>query len=184
MASSAVLWDQEISRGNLVGYLRWIWRKHFADTPRVNEVQINYCAPWKSRLGLIRLSADQKITFIGINALLQLEAVPENVLTVTIAHEMVHYTHGFGSPLPRPYQHPHANHIVDRELERRDLGLQLCNCNEWIDKHWYSFYDKQRASGWADLKALESSDLANAGSSANRTNRGGTGRANRATPRR
>jgi hypothetical protein len=102
-------------------------------------------------LGLIRLSADQRISFIGVNALLQLEQVPEAVLITTIAHELVHYAHGFGSPLPRPYRYPHANHVVDRELEQRELGNCLCCCREWIDKSWYSFYDMQRASGWADL---------------------------------
>ena len=136
MVSSAAIEDQVVSRSNLVTYLNQIWQRHFADTPRVNEVQIAYCAAWKSRLGLIRLSADQQTSFIGINALLQLEAVPESVLTITIAHELAHYAHGFGSPLPRPYQHPHANNVVDRELERRNLGDQMRSCNEWIDKYW------------------------------------------------
>jgi hypothetical protein len=171
MVSNVVIPGQEAKRSDLVTHLNQIWRRHFADTPRVNEVEIAYCAPWKSRLGLIRLSVDYRTTFIGINALLQLEVVPEGILTVTIAHELVHYAHGFGSPLPRPYRHPHANKIVDRELERRELGRELSCCNEWIDKNWYSFYDMQRASGWADL-----AKLANAGGI---TGRAGNARANR-----
>ncbi|HEY4389150.1 MAG TPA: hypothetical protein VGN34_32285, partial [Ktedonobacteraceae bacterium] len=59
--------------------------------------------------------------------------------------------HGFGSPLPRLCSHPHANHVVDRELESRALGVQLRCCNEWIDKNWLSFYYKQRDMGWAGL---------------------------------
>lgn len=136
---------------NLTLYLDQIWRTYFADTPRVNEVCITYCYPWKSRLGLIRLSTDKITTFIGINSLLQLQQVPEYILITTIAHEVVHYIHGFGSPLPRRCKHPHANRIVDKELEQRELGEQLRCCNEWIDKYWYPFYDMQRESGWANL---------------------------------
>lgn len=137
-------------------YLDHLWQAHFADVPRVNEVQIGYCYPWKSRLGLIRLSLDQATTFIGINTLLQYPQVPESVLITTIAHEMVHYVHGFGSPLPRRYKHPHANGVVDKELDQRHLGHYLRHCNEWIDKHWYSFYDKQRAFAWARVPDTKS----------------------------
>jgi hypothetical protein len=139
------------NRRDLTHYLNQIWRDHFADTPRVNHVYIDYCYPWKSRLGLIRLSKDQSTSFIGINTLLLLQQVPEEVLITTIAHELVHYVHGFGSPLPRYYKHPHANNIVDRELEQRNLGDYLRRCHAWIDKNWYSFYDRQRASGWVGI---------------------------------
>jgi len=136
---------------DLTAYLDQIWRDHFADLPHVNDVRIGYCYPWKSRLGLIRLSLDQMTSFIGINSLLQFQQVPEYVLTTTIAHELTHYAHGFGSPLPRLWKHPHANKVVDRELERRELGEQLRCCTEWIDKQWYPFYDMQRESGWVGI---------------------------------
>jgi hypothetical protein len=138
----------DASRKDLTGYLYFIWSTYFPDTPRINEVRIAYSYPWKNRLGLIRLSLDNVISFISINTLLQHPEVPEYVLLTTIAHELVHYKHGFGSPLPRRYKHPHANNVVDRELEACNLGKALCYCNEWIDKYWYSFYDMQRASGW------------------------------------
>lgn len=143
-----------LNRYDLSGYLQWIWHTYFSDSPRVNDIIIDYGYPWKGRLGLIRLSLDATVTFIGINTLLQLQQVPEYVLITTIAHELVHYIHGFGSPLPRRYQHPHANHVVDRELEQRDLGKYLHYCNEWIDKYWYSFYDMQRATGWAGMQGV------------------------------
>ncbi|HTI13042.1 MAG TPA: hypothetical protein VL461_00530 [Dictyobacter sp.] len=138
------------NRMELTKYLNWIWQTYFTDVPRINTVEIAYCFHWKSRLGLIRLSLDSTLTFIGINTLLQVATIPDEILLITIAHEMVHYTHGFGSPLPRQHKHPHANQIVERELEQRGLGISLRNCNEWIDKYWYSFYDMQRASGWTD----------------------------------
>lgn len=142
---------QSLCVRDLTAYLDQIWRDHFADLPRVNDVCIGYCYPWKSRLGLIRLSVEKTTSFIGINSLLQLQQVPEYVLITTIAHELTHYAHGFGSPLPRLWKHPHANKVVDRELERRGLGEQLHCCTEWIDKHWYPFYDMQRESGWVDI---------------------------------
>lgn len=135
-------------------YLDSIWEKHFGDVRPVNTVNISYCYPWKRRLGLIRLSLDGEISFIGLNALLQLAPVPEYVLITTIAHELTHYAHGFGSPLARAYEHPHAHGVVQRELERRGLGETLRLCDEWIDKQWFSFYDKEREMGWARLPAI------------------------------
>ena len=129
-------------------YLDALWSRHFADVARLNAIQIAYGASWKRRLGLIRLSADMTISFIGINALLSLPEVPEYVLVTTIAHELVHYSHGFGSPLLRRYDHPHANRAVERELECRELASYLHCCNQWIDNEWYTFYDKLRVSGW------------------------------------
>lgn len=139
--------EHETEERELTAYLNRIWWKHFTDIPRANTVQIGYCFPWKSRLGLIRLSLDQSTTFIGINSLLQLPQVPEYVLITTIAHELVHYAHGFGSPLPRKHKYPHANEVVERELESRELGECLYCSNRWIDKHWYPFYDVQRTVG-------------------------------------
>jgi len=132
-------------------YIDSIWQKHFPDIPRINEVQIAYAYPWKRRLGLIRLSLDNTTSFIGINALLQHLSLPEHVLITTVAHELAHYAHGFGSPLPRLYQHPHANNVVNRELEKRDLGELLRLCDEWIDKQWLAFYQLHRNSHLQDL---------------------------------
>ena len=132
-------------------YLDEIWQAHFADVPRANRVEIAYCQPWKRRLGLIRMTLDNTTSFIGINGLLQLPQVPEYILIITIAHELSHYAHGFGSPLPRLHEHPHANNVVKRELERRGLGEAMRLCDEWIDSMWFSFYDKERESGWCDL---------------------------------
>ena len=125
-------------------YLSSIWQHYFSDVPHANEVQIAYCRPWKSRLGLIRMSLDSTHSFIGINSLLQHETLPDYILITTIAHELVHYTHGFGSPLPQLFEHPHANNIVDKELQQRGLGETLLNCNTWIDEHWYDFYKEQQ----------------------------------------
>ncbi len=132
-------------------YLNHVWQEYFFDIPRVNDVQVAYCFPWKNRLGMIRLSVDNATSFIGINALLQHQLVPECVLITTIAHELTHYAHGFGSPLPRLYKHPHANDVVKRELEKRRLGEYVYQSDAWIDKQWFTFYDKERRSGWTGI---------------------------------
>ncbi len=136
-------------------YLSSIWQHYFSDVPQANEVHIAYCRPWKSRLGLIRMSLDSTHSFIGINSLLQMQAVPDCVLITTIAHELVHYTHGFGSPLPQLFNHPHAHNIVDNELEQRGLGNTLAECNTWIDEYWYAFYEEQRISKTRRAAAIQ-----------------------------
>lgn len=144
-----------VDKYDLAAYLRWIWQTYFADSLCVNNLDIAYCYPWKARLGLIRLSLDATLTFIGVNTLLCMQQVPEYVLITTIAHEVVHYIHGFGSPLVPRYRHPHSNRVVERELEQRGLAESLGYCNEWIDKYWYSFYDMQRATGWAGIQGVK-----------------------------
>ncbi len=132
-------------------YLETIWRRYFSDVPCKNEVQIAYCSPWKTRLGMIRMTVDEALSFIGVNALLQHSTVPEYLLVATIAHELVHYAHGFGSPLPRLYTHPHANNVVNKELAKRGLEEYVQLSDEWIDNYWFAFYQKERDSGWVGI---------------------------------
>ena len=141
-----------LSRRDLRPSLDAIWQHYFADVPRANEVRIAYCRPWKCRLGLIRMTLDNATSFIGINSLLRSPQVPECVLFVTIAHEVAHYAHGFGSPLPRLYDHPHENNVVEQELARRGLGLLLCEYDDWIEQHWDEFYRERRTmkGKWAE----------------------------------
>ena len=148
---SAIDIDRTLSRKHLMQTLEIIWQDNFSDIARINRVEIAYCQPWKRRLGLIRLSLDGTKSFIGINALLQLQEVPDYVLLTTVAHELAHYAHGFGSPLPRIFDHPHANNIVERELKKRGLGELAQKCDDWIDKQWFPFYDMQRETGWIGI---------------------------------
>ena len=143
---------QDRNTRDVKNYLETIWQRYFADVPCENEVQIAYCMPWKTRLGMIRMTLDETLSFIGVNALLQHPGVPEYVLVTTIAHELVHYAHGFGSPLPRLYEHPHANNVVNKELAQRGLQEYVELSNEWIDTHWFAFYKKERDSGWANRR--------------------------------
>lgn len=120
--------------------LEHIWSSFFADTPRVNRVEVNFSGSWKSRLGVISLSEDKQTSYIGLNSLLSLPEAPFYVATITLAHELVHYAHGFGSPLPRRHRHPHRGGIVEKELVVRGLAEELDLYQNWIQNHWYDFY--------------------------------------------
>lgn len=122
--------------------LERIWASCFDDTPRVNVVQVRFAGGWKNRLGVISLSEDRRTSYVGINALLSLPEVPDCIARITIAHELVHYAHGFGSPLPRLYRHPHRGRIVEKELKARGLRQEYLVYQEWIHSHWYDFYER------------------------------------------
>jgi hypothetical protein len=87
------------------------------------------------------MSDDQATSYIQINSLFQMSEVPEFVVKVTVAHEMVHYAHGFGSPLPRRHKHPHRGGIVKRELLARGMKVEYDEYDEWIYNRWYDFYE-------------------------------------------
>src|SRR5438128_12391379 len=120
-----------------------VWRRYFADVPRVNGVEIAFRGPWKRRLGVISLSEDRQTTSVGINSLLAHPDAPHCLSLITVAHELVHYCHGFGSPLPRRYAHPPRGGLVTRELRARGLVAELDEYSEWIHQHWWSFYARQ-----------------------------------------
>lgn len=113
-----------------------VWRTWFADVERVTPVSIQFVRPWKSRLAVIYLT-DHDRTFIGVNRYLRDHRVPYQVCLVTIAHELAHYTHGFGSHHPRRYRHPHRGNVVQRELTRRGLGAELRFYTEWTNDIWF-----------------------------------------------
>ncbi|MCS6801367.1 MAG: hypothetical protein RMM58_02740 [Chloroflexota bacterium] len=137
----------------LADLLDTIWMKHFSDVERANEVTIEFSRHWKSRLGLIRMSESGAHTYIGINGLLRHPEVPEFVVVLTTAHELCHYAHGFGSPLPQRYPHPHAGNVVGRELARRGLSALAEQYETWVADHWHDFYDRQVGRVGAPLRS-------------------------------
>ena len=124
----------------LEAVLRNIWDRHFADVPVANSVGITYCQASKTRLGWIALSESGRYTSVGINRLLRFPEAPEAVCVITIAHELVHYAHGFGSPLLQRYRDPHAGGIVERELVQRGLGRVLDTHQYWSQHSWNAHY--------------------------------------------
>ena len=131
--------DAQETRDNawLVQQLEHIWSTWFADVEQVTPVSIRFVGPWKRRLAVIYLSDDESTSCIGVNRYLRDTRVPYPVCLVTIAHELAHYAHGFGSHHPRRYPHPHRGNVIQRELRRRGLGPELRYYTQWTDQRWF-----------------------------------------------
>lgn len=110
--------------------------QHFQDMPIKNQITIAFSRNAKRRLGSIRLSPDKKESRILINGIFRNEAIPEQIICSTIAHELCHYAHGFCSPLERKYTHPHAGRVIERELKKRGLHLLYEYEKQWLKNRW------------------------------------------------
>ncbi len=116
-----------------------MWTLLFPDIERKNTVHIRFKGRWKNKFGHIKMLKN-KDTEIVVNALFMHEQVPEAMVDATIAHELVHYMHGFQSPHPKLYKHPHAGGIVTRELKRRGFSHILVVEREFLKKEWYKLH--------------------------------------------
>jgi hypothetical protein len=125
----------------LVDQLEHVWATWFSDVERITPVSIRYVRPWKRRLAVIYLTEDDRHSFIGVNRLLRDPRVPYPVFLVTLAHELAHYAHGFGSHHPRRYRHPHRGNVIQRELTRRGLGEELRFYTEWTNESWFDLLE-------------------------------------------
>jgi len=120
--------------------LDYIWDTYFADVQQDNIVRIVWGRKAKTRLGSIRLDAqDPTITIITINRLYQDEYVPEFVVDATIVHELSHYAHGFNSPHARTKQHPHAGGVMAREFAERGLTDMYKAQKMWLKDNWSDY---------------------------------------------
>lgn len=119
-----------------------IWDRHFADVPQNNVVRIEFGRRARTRLGSIKRNATAvDETIITMNGLFKLDELPELIVRGTIAHELVHYAHGFHSPLPQKYRHPHAGGIVEREYKLRGLFEQHVHQKRWLKSNWPQFLE-------------------------------------------
>lgn len=138
----------------LAGQLDYIWATWFKDVERITPVSIRYVRPWKRRLAVIYLTDTDRRSFIGVNRLLSDPRVPYPVCLVTIAHELTHYAHGFGSQHPRRYRHPHRGNVVQRELTRRGLAAELRFYTDWTNDCWFDFLDELASEANLHLSPL------------------------------
>ncbi|MCK9368792.1 hypothetical protein M0R04_02325 [Candidatus Dojkabacteria bacterium] len=133
-----------------------IWEDFFIDIPRKNLVLIKFGKYSKRQLGSIKWATrdtkiqgilkkkkdeylnqdDSRISVISITKYFQNLNIPEYVIDGTIAHELVHYVHGFHSPLEKKYNHPHKGGIVRKELIKRGLGDVYKQSEVWLKANW------------------------------------------------
>lgn len=119
----------------LLGRLESIWEQYFSDTPQKNEVYIGFGRKSKYRFGSIRLRLSDNSTHIKINGLFRDEKVPHQIIDHTIAHELVHYSHGFSSLQPRLHRYPHRGGVIDKELNTRGLNHLVTFYNSWVKQY-------------------------------------------------
>lgn len=119
-----------------------IWQLLFAEVEKSNKVLARFKGRWKNKFGHIK-KLNNENSEIAINSYFKNEIVPEYVIDATLAHELVHYMHGFNSPLPRKYKHPHAGGIVNRELKKRGFNHVLALERKWVKKEWNSIARKE-----------------------------------------
>ena len=115
--------------------LESIWQMLFSEVERKNNVIIKFKGTYKNKFGHIKKLKNGDSEII-INGYFKNEKIPEYIIDLTIAHELVHYYHGFNSPHPKMFSHPHKGGIVNKELRRRGFGHVLKMEKKWIKEEW------------------------------------------------
>ncbi len=134
-----------------------IIKKHFSDIEFSNQVFIKFGKRSRRQLGCIKRKSvrgffdilKNKIdnpSIITITGYFKDISIPEYVLDATIAHELVHYAHGFQSPLKKIYNHPHKGNIVKKELYKRNFQERHDMAEIWLKENWNTYLLKQRFS--------------------------------------
>lgn len=85
---------------------------------------------------LKNLSADEVVSIITINGHLQNPEIPEEIVDGVLAHEFVHFVHGFNSMREKRYHLPHYGGIINGELKERSLGDTLKFQKKWLKQNW------------------------------------------------
>lgn len=118
-----------------------IWNMLFPEVERGNFVIVRFKGRWKNKFGHIKKIKGGN-TEIVINSIFRDEIIPEYIIDLTLAHEMVHYMHGFNSPLPKQFNYPHAGGVVNRELKKRGFGDLILKERKWVKNEWPSIAER------------------------------------------
>ncbi len=118
--------------------LEFVWQNHFQDVPIANQIHVSFGRRAKKRLGSTRHEKVNQVsrTRIKLNGHYRDPRVPEYVIDATLAHEICHYVHGFSSPLPQVFDHPHRGDVVEKEIIERGMKNKLILQRSWLEKNW------------------------------------------------
>ncbi|MBN1915855.1 hypothetical protein JW796_02550 [Candidatus Dojkabacteria bacterium] len=145
-----------------------LWEEHFNDVPRKNLVVIRFGKRSARQLGSIKwanhkttgvkkvvkrlekqykenirnIFEDPRVSVITVTRLYQEEKIPEYVVDSTIAHEMIHYAHGFSSPLQQLYKHPHKGGLIRKDMQKRGMYLIWKKSKKWLKENWRDVVEK------------------------------------------
>lgn len=116
-----------------------IWALFFSDVVKKNNVKIRFLGRWKNKFGHIKKLIDGSSEIV-INGLFKNERIPDYIVDLTIAHEIVHYMHGFNSPHPQRFKHPHQGGVVRKELISRGFKVPLKIEKRFLKQDWGGIY--------------------------------------------
>ena len=115
--------------------LEYIWNTGFNDIEKKNKIYIMFKGNWKNKFGHIKMLHNGSSEIV-VNGYFKNPKVPEWIIDLTIAHELVNYSNGFNSPLPKLFKHPHQGGIVDKDLKKRGFNELIKMEKNWIEKEW------------------------------------------------
>ncbi len=123
----------------------YIYQRYFSDIKIVNNIIIHFGRPTKTRLGSIKQTSRDKNSnsIITINGHFRNPEIPSFVIDAVIAHEFMHYAHGFCSPHKQAYCNPHQGGVVDYDLKERGLADILKSEKIWIKKNWQTYINEK-----------------------------------------
>lgn len=137
-----------------------LWENHFVDVPRKNPVLIKFGRKSYRQLGSITWARknsrgikslignldedydDARISLITVTGYFKDIIIPDKVVMGTIAHELIHYSHGFHSALNQIYEHPHKGGIIRKEMLKRDLSETYSFSKKWLKNEWREYLKK------------------------------------------
>jgi len=112
-----------------------IWNLLFPEVEKKNEVITRFKGEWRNKFGHIKLLKDC-VSEIAVNGLFRYEDVPEYIIDLVLAHELVHYSHGFNSLHKKRFKYPHKGGVVTKELLKKGFGHLLRKEKIFIKQDW------------------------------------------------
>lgn len=124
--------------------LIYLWQRYFYDIKITNTIIIKFGQYARTRLGSIKPGRIYKKehSIITINGYFRDPEIPEFVLDAVIAHEFMHYAHGFASPHRQAFRYPHKGGVVDEDLKKRGLADILQLQKRWLKNNWRNYLFK------------------------------------------
>lgn len=119
----------------LLSRLDYVWSEYFEDIKQTNPLFVRFGRYSKYRLGSIKLNKKSDKSYITITAMFKNSKIPREVVDHTLAHELVHYAHGFSSKRARLHKYPHAGGVVNKEMTSRGMGYLVKAYKSWVKKY-------------------------------------------------
>jgi len=115
--------------------LNFLWDNYFADQEMKDKIKIAFGRNALYRFGSIRFSYLSKSIEITVNGRFRDEKYPAEIIDHTVAHELVHYVHGFPRPGRRLHRYPHRGGVIDKELQSRNLHHLVAFYKSWVKQY-------------------------------------------------